>query len=236
MQIAINLATRQFVDVRPLTKRLKTCVKVLGVINLCVGVLVYVAHSSSTSSQARAHDLDRIATAQSAELVKYRSMMERPENVLLADRTNALNQLLDEKAFSWTLLMQSLEGDVPADVQLASIQPVRAKDGSITLKFHVVGPRARAIELIANMEQEPCFPMPRILGENVQDDARAKEPPHALSDSTVEEFEVETGYDESQAAIAPRKDAPDQEEHGADPRRVANTAAVSTSGELRGRK
>jgi type IV pilus assembly protein PilN len=201
MQITINLATRPFVDLRPPLNFLKRALIVLGCVNVFVGLLVYLALSSKNSSRAQAHALDKIVAAQSEELANYRRGIQRPENVLLSDRTNALNQLFDEKAFSWTRLMMNLEGDVPAEVQLESIQPVREKDGSMNLRFHVTGPRGRIIELLANLEKTPCFITPRVLGENAQEDPGAKAPPHPLNEMSVEEFEVEAGYDESQAAV-----------------------------------
>lgn len=227
MQITINLATRPFADVRPLLKFLKRTVIVLGCTNVLVGLLVYLAHTSRTSSRAEAHALDRIVASQSQELVNYRSIIQRPENVILADRTNALNQLFDEKAFSWTLLMLNLEGDVPADVQLASIQPVRAKDGRLSLRFHVIGPRGRIIELLTNLEKTPCFVLPRVLGENAQDDPGAKVPPHALNETSVEEFEVEAGYDEGMAAIKTRNNTSDGEQPAVDLNQISGRADAS---------
>lgn len=227
MQITINLATRPFADVRPLLKFLKRTVIVLGCANVLVGLLVCLAHSSRNSSRAQAHALDRIVASQSEELLKYKSVMQRPENVILADRTNALNQLFDEKTFSWTLLMLNLEGDVPTDVQLASIQPVRAKDGSISLRFHVIGPRGRIIELLANLEKTPCFVLPRVLGENAQEDPGTKVPPHALNETSVEEFEVEAGYDEGLAAIKAQNDTSDGKQPAVDVSHASGRADAS---------
>jgi|SRR5271166_2088148 len=234
MQITINLATRAFTDSRPLLKLLKRTVIVLGCINVLAGLLTYLAHSSRNSSRAQAHALETMVASQSQELVKYRTMMQRPDNVLLADRTNALNQLFDEKSFSWTLLMLNLEGDIPSDVQLASIQPVRAKDGSITLRFHVIGPRSRIIELLANLEKTPCFVMPRVLGENAQEDPGVKGPPRALSDTSVEEFEVESGYDESVAGIRQQNDGSDPA--AVDDKQPSDSAAAMNTVASRGQK
>ena len=47
-----------------------------------------------------------------------------------------------------------------------TLEPVRAKDGHITLHLRVVGPRDRAVDLVRNLEHSKRFLLPRIVGEN----------------------------------------------------------------------
>ena len=78
---------------------------------------------------------------------------------MLAQAEN-LNQLFDEKAFSWTLAMEDLETVLPGGVQVTTLEPVRDKDGHITLHLRVLGPRDRAIELVQNLEHSKRFLQP----------------------------------------------------------------------------
>jgi type IV pilus assembly protein PilN len=79
-----------------------------------------------------------------------------------------LNQLFDEKTFSWTLAMEDLEMVLPGGVQVSTLEPTRAKDGRITLHLRVVGARDKALELVVNLERSKHFLMPRIVGESAE--------------------------------------------------------------------
>ena len=94
--------------------------------------------------------------------------MQQPANAQLLDQAEALNQLFDEKAFSWTLAMEDLETVLPGGVQVTSIEPIRDKDGHITLHLRVVGPRDLADDLVRNLEHSRRFLLPRIVGENAE--------------------------------------------------------------------
>src|ERR1035441_2434788 len=76
------------------------------------------------------------------------------------------NGLFDEKAFSWTLAMEDLETVLPGGVQVTPLEPSRSKDGHITLRMHVIGPRDKDVELVRNLEHSRRFLQPRIVGES----------------------------------------------------------------------
>ena len=63
---------------------------------------------------------------------------------------------------------------LPAGVQVTSIEPMRAKDGHITVHLRVVGPRDRAVDLVANLEHSRRFLEPRIVGENAESSTTAR--------------------------------------------------------------
>ncbi len=200
MRIAINLATRHYVDVEPIRKRLQSAMIVLLI--LCGGLAI-ISHFSYTAAKRLEFDdrnLDQTIAAESSDLAKFKGFMLSGEGVRTAARTGALNQLFDEKSFSWTRLMMTLEGVVPSSVQLATIQPVREKDGTINLHLHVVGPRADAVKLVEGLESTSNFILPRILSETARGDARPNEQPAALSDTSIEEFDIVSGYTEADPA------------------------------------
>lgn len=195
MQITINLCTSPFVDREPLIRRLRFVLMSLGIFTIGVGALLAVSNFRNSGYMAEGRQLDSAIAHQMDELSRYRKMLETSDNINLADRTLALNSLFDEKAFSWTLLMKNFEGLVPPQVQLSSIQPVREKDGAISLKMHMVGPREKLVELIHSLELSRTFSHPVVTGETARADARPTQHAAALMESTVEEFDVETGYD-----------------------------------------
>jgi len=95
-------------------------------------------------------------------------LMRQPANAAILAQAESLNQLFDEKAFSWTLAMEAMETVLPGGVQVNSIEPLRDKDGHITVHVRVVGPRDRADELVSNLERSRRFLQPRIVGENAE--------------------------------------------------------------------
>jgi type IV pilus assembly protein PilN len=195
MQITINLCTTPFADREPLIRRLRFVLMTLGILTIGAGALLALSNFRNRGFMAEGRKLDSAIAHQVDELGRYRKMLETPDNINLADRTLALNSLFDEKSFSWTMLMKDFEGLVPSEVQLDSIQPVREKEGGISLKMHLVGPREKLVELIHSLEISRSFSHPVVTGETAHADARPSQHAAALMESTVEEFDVETGYD-----------------------------------------
>ncbi len=64
--------------------------------------------------------------------------------------------------------MMDLERVLPAGVQVLNIDPVVAKDGSVTIRMRVAGPRERSVELVRNLEHSRRFRAPRIASETAQ--------------------------------------------------------------------
>lgn len=168
MRITLNLATRPFADIGPAIKRLRIAMAVLAVVAIGLGLGLHALHRKAEDARARAHSLDGQIARITQERQGYENLMRQPANAQLLDQVAALNRLFDEKAFSWTLAMEDLETVLPGGVQVTSIEPVRAKDGHITLHLRVVGPRDRAVDLVRNLEHSRRFLLPRIVGENAE--------------------------------------------------------------------
>jgi len=168
MRIAINLASRPFADLAPILKRLRIAMGVLALVAIALALGLHALHHKADQARARARSLDGQIAGVTRERQGYQAMMRRPDNALVVAQVENLNQLFDEKAFSWTLAMESLETVLPGGVQVTSIEPTRAKDGHITLRLRVVGPRDKAIELVQNLEHSSRFLLPRIVGESAE--------------------------------------------------------------------
>jgi type IV pilus assembly protein PilN len=168
MRITLNLATRPFADLGPAIKRLRIAMAVLAVVAIGLGVGLHALHRKAEDARARDHSLDGQIARITQERQDYQELMRQPANAQLLNQVGALNRLFDEKAFSWTLAMEDLETVLPGGVQVTSIEPVRAKDGHITLHLGVVGPRNLAVDLVRNLEHSKRFLLPRIVGENAE--------------------------------------------------------------------
>jgi type IV pilus assembly protein PilN len=194
VQITLNLATRPYFDLRPLLKQLRIAMTALAIIAITLAATLYFSRKHTISAYARSHSLDKTVAQLNAEMQGYESMMSEPVNAKVVDQTEGLNQLFDDKSFSWTAVMQDLETVLPAEVQITTIEPVRTKDGIVNLRLHVAGPRDQTIQLIENLERSKRFGLPRILGESVGGDNALNQKPQPLKASSMEDFDLVTDY------------------------------------------
>ena len=205
MRIAINLATRAFADIAPALKNLRIA---MGVLALTAAVLLLglrAVHQKAEEARARDHSLDGKIASVRQERMGYEALMRQPDNARTLAQAQNLNQLFDEKAFSWTMAMEDLETVLPAGVQVTTIEPTRAKDGHISLRMRVVGPRDRAVDLVRNLEHSRRFLLPRIVGENSQSTGGPGERAEPVSASNRVDFELLADY--NPATPAERKAA-----------------------------
>ncbi len=168
MRISLNLATRPYADLGPALKRLRIAMAALGVAAIVLGLGLRGLHQKADQARWTEQQVQNQIDGVNRERAGYRDMMLRPDNAQLLDQVATLNQLFDQKAFSWTLAIEDLETVLPAGVQVTNLEPVRAKDGPTTLRLRVVGPRDRAVELVSNLEHSRHFVEPRIVSESAE--------------------------------------------------------------------
>jgi type IV pilus assembly protein PilN len=173
MKITLNLASRPFTDLTEVFKGLRRAMAVLALVAVALGLVLYYVQRGEKRAFDRAHLLDGDVAAMAKERQGYETMMQQPANAKVLAQTDALNDLFDEKAFSWTLVMKDLETVLPGPVQITTIEPVRTKDGNVILHLRVQGPRAETIRLVQNMEHSDRFRLPRIVNESPESDAGA---------------------------------------------------------------
>lgn len=200
MEININLATRPFIDFRPIEKRLRTLTKVLAVIAAGLAVAMCVVHQSAVHLHKRTLALDTGIASMTKERLSDKAIMHRAENVEIVKETTYLNQVFDLKSFSWTLVMKDLESVLPEEVEVSEIEPVRAKDGNITLRMRVIGPQDKAIEFVKRLETSQRFLSPRISGEFARTSGSPGQPVADGSDAGTIEVVVLAEYN---AALQP---------------------------------
>jgi type IV pilus assembly protein PilN len=168
VRITLNLATRPFVDVGPAKKRLRIGIVVLAVFSLAALAALHFVHSKAEAARAREHSLDGELAKINSERAGYEAMMAQPKNAEFMTEVDELNELFEEKAFSWTMAMESLETELPGGVQVTQIEPQRGKDGKITLRLRVAGPHNLSDDLVKNLERSRRFQSPRIVGEEAE--------------------------------------------------------------------
>ena len=194
MKITLNLASRPFTDLTDVFKRLRIAMGVLTLVAISLGLILHFVLQRDQRAYDRAHLLDADFTAMANERLSYETMMQQPANAKVLEETDALNELFDEKAFSWTLVMKDLETVLPGPVQVTAIEPVRSKDGQVILHLRILGPRTENIRLVENMEHSDRFRLPRIQGESPESNGGSNGRLRAVSASSAEDLDLLTDY------------------------------------------
>jgi type IV pilus assembly protein PilN len=194
MRITLNLATHPFVDKEPRIKLLRVALGSLVLIAIGLGICLIAIHQKAEQARVRDRLLDSQITRINQERQGYKILMHRPENAELMNRIEELNQILDEKAFSWTLAMEDLETVLPGGVQVSTLEPYREKDGNTTLHLRVIGPRDKSLDLVRNLEQSGHFLFPRIVGESFEASSGPNEKLEPVSASNRVNFDLLAEY------------------------------------------
>jgi type IV pilus assembly protein PilN len=208
MKISLNLASRPFADLTDVYKRLRIAMGVLALVAIALGLVLHFVLQHDRRAYERAHLIDDALGNMATERQGYEALMQQPANAKVLDQTDALNQLFDEKVFSWTLVMKDLETVLPDPVQVTEIEPVRMKDGQVILHLRIVGPRAENIRLVENMEHSNRFLRPRIVGESPESNGAIGGRVQTVSANAVEDLDLLTDYNLMQTVSDAPADGP----------------------------
>jgi len=193
MRISVNLATRPFVELRPMFAKLRLVLLGLALVAVALGFAVRSLNAKARASQTTMDKLKAETLQFQQERQRNEARMHQPENMAVLERSQFLNALFAQKSFSWTAVMMDLERVLPAGVQVTSIEPAISKEGEVSIRLRVSGEREKAIELIKNLESSQRFIGPRLTGES----AMAQEMGRAASVPTTPgavELEILSGY------------------------------------------
>jgi type IV pilus assembly protein PilN len=217
MQITVNLATRPYADLGPALKRLRIAMAVLTLAGIGLFFGLRAIHQKAEEARTTEDRVQRRIDAITLERQSYMNRMRQPANAQLLTQVGTLNQLFDEKTFSWTLAMEDLETVLPGGVQVTSIDPTRdAKTGLITLKMRVVGPRDHADDLVENLERSKHFLMPHIVDESTESNSGANQRMEPVSASNRFTFEILAEYNSAAPEEVRKPKEPEAEKHTAE--------------------
>ena len=193
MRIAVNLATRPFVEMRPLFARLRLAAIALGVLAIGLGFALHSLNAKARVAQAHMDSLKAKTLQFQQERQRNEARMRQPQNMAVLERSQFLNAVFAAKSFSWTAVMMDLERVLPTGVQVTSIEPTITKEGDVVIRLRVSGDRDRAVQLVRNLETSQRFVSPRLAGEAAQQ-ALDKGMPGAQAGPPGVEFEIFSGY------------------------------------------
>jgi type IV pilus assembly protein PilN len=195
MRISVNLATRPFVELRPLFARLRLAMVLLGVLAVGLGFALHSLNAKAAVAQAQMSALKAKTVQFQNERTANETRMRQPQNMAVLERSQFLNAVFAKKSFSWTAVMMDLEKVLPAGVQVTSIEPVITKTGEVFIRLRVSGDRSRAVQLVRNLETSQRFVSPRLASEQAQTQQgdRAANAVPVTAPGAVE-FDILSGY------------------------------------------
>lgn len=203
MEINVNLATRPFIDLRPILRWLRAGTISLALLSVLVGSVAYVVHQKAENARSRTRGIEQRISELRHERRAYQETLDHSANMRIRREAEGLNEIFDAKSFSWTQAMKDLESVLPTDVQVTAIEPTKAKDGTLTIHIHVLGPREKDVEFLSNLESSSRFLSPRIVGESRdKTEGGSSQKQSTMSGSKITEFDLFTEYDENTPEIA----------------------------------
>jgi len=199
MRISVNLATRPFIELRPLFARLRLAMVALVVLAIGLGFWLHMLNGRAQKAQALMNALQAKTQQFQHERQANEARMRQPQNMAVLERSQFLNALFARKSFSWTAVMMDLEKVLPTGVQVTSIEPVITKEGDVNIRLRVSGDRDRAVQLVRNLETSQRFVAPRLANEAAQ---KQGSNPNAMQTATpgAVEFDILSGYNPLPAA------------------------------------
>jgi type IV pilus assembly protein PilN len=202
MRISVNLASRPFVELRPLYARLRIAAIALAGLAVVLGLIWHALAAKQQAAEAQMNALRSRTQQFQQERQRNESRMRQPQNMAVLERSQFLNDLFAKKSFSWTAVMMDLERVLPAGVQVASIEPATSKTGEVTIRLRVIGDRERAVDLVRNLERSQRFVAPRLAGEAAQtQDSHGGQVNPAANGPVGVEFEIYSGYNPLSAPL-----------------------------------
>lgn len=196
MRITINLASRPYVELGSVLRKLRIAMIALAVVALGMGIWTITLDQQDKKLQARIHAVELQTAKLQSERTANEARMKLPMNAAELARSQFLNDLFARKSFSWTAVLMDLETVLPAGLQVSSIEPQVHAGGEVYIRLRVGGNRDRAVDLLRNLEKSKRFIAPRLIGESSEQtkDHGPQNPAVPVGDPNMVQFDILSGY------------------------------------------
>jgi hypothetical protein len=155
--IRTNLSTRPFYNVRAVQVAISILAAVVLGITLFNVIRIVTLMTSQQTLGANADEAEREATRLRTEAARVRAQINPAELETVASAAREANDLIDQRAFSWTELFTQFESTLPPDVRITAVQP-RLEKGVFIVGVAVEARRAEDIDgFIEALEMTGAF-------------------------------------------------------------------------------
>ena len=181
----LNLASRPFVNRRPLRRLAVLLWVVVAALTALNGYLYYQHFSGSRLTGEQQRDLRQRIAEEERRLQELEAELAGLEVAQTNRQARDLNLLIVERAFSWSRLFDRLAEAMPRDVRLATLQPNFAErrgarrrfggDGEETVVLEIRGAArtdAALLEFVDRLFEHDSFLAPNLLSESRDESGR----------------------------------------------------------------
>jgi len=158
MKVPINLASQPFRRDRPiLVGSALVAFLLAGTLAVLISLIV-MDRAQSADVRLDLARLDAAIRQTQQQQAALETVLRKPENAEVLERSVFLNELLYRKGISWTKIFSDLGRALPANVRIMTIRPFVNKDNKVTLDMTVgaMNPGA-VIDLLKALESSPLF-------------------------------------------------------------------------------
>ena len=156
MKIPINLASQPFRRDRAM---LAASIAVSALLVVTLGVLVSLAIADDRQMAETRADISQLNArlrTLGGEQAQFDTVLRKPENAEVLERSVFLNDLLARKGISWTRIFSDLEKVLPHNVRIIQIHPTVDAQNRVTLDMQVGSESPEpVIKLLQTMAQAP---------------------------------------------------------------------------------
>lgn len=153
-----NLATRPFYDARVVRAVLGVAALVVLAATLVniLGILHYRRNDAGLQAQAVRDEARRSELRASA--ARLRGSLDAARMRMTSAETEAANELISRRTFSWTELLNQFEATLPSTARITSIRPRVSGGGPVVLEVMVVGRSVEDVDrFLQNLEDTGYF-------------------------------------------------------------------------------
>jgi type IV pilus assembly protein PilN len=168
MRLDINLATHPYEDAKEFWQRWGAGLAVMGVVTLfLIGLTLWKWHKAA-NDRTQVGALEHNIAVLDGKLARNEATLNRAENRTLREQSNYLNNLFQQKAFSWTQVFEDLERVMPPRLHVVSIHPEIDASNQLEIKLTVAGDsHDHALDLVRKMEDSKHFQQTHIADETL---------------------------------------------------------------------
>ena len=153
-----NLSTRPFYNERAVQIALAAAGAIVLALTLFNIVQVVRLAMSQQSLGVRAAEAEDEAARLRAEAARILAQINPQELQVVANAAREANQIIDQRAFSWTELFARFEATLPPDVRITAVRPRLERDGSFIVEIGVEARRAEDLDaFIEALETDGAF-------------------------------------------------------------------------------
>jgi hypothetical protein len=141
-----NLSTRPFYNVRAVQVALGAAGAIVLFITLFNAVQTVRLAMSQQSLGVRAAEAEEEAARRRGEAAQIRGQINPEELEVVANAAREANQIIDQRAFSWTELFAQFEATLPPDVRITAVRPRLDRGGHFIVAIGVEARRAEDLD------------------------------------------------------------------------------------------